>query len=44
MLGNIMELKSPTSRMLHIAIYPDVSIEVNTKAEATVAKTPAACR
>ena len=40
MLGNMIELKSPTSKMLHIAACPDVNTEAKTSAAAAVAKIP----
>src|SRR5580692_6353024 len=38
MVGNMIELKNPTARMLHIAVWPLKSIEAVTNAPATIAQ------
>jgi len=38
MVGNIIELKNPTARMLHMAMCPLQSIEAVTDAPATIAQ------
>ena len=40
MLGNITELKNPIARMLQTATVPRLSIEVVTRAKATIAAKP----
>ena len=40
MLGNMMELKKPTAKMLHIATWPALIIEVTVSKAAAIAATP----
>src|SRR5580704_7207394 len=40
MVGNMIELKNPTARVLHIAIWPLKSIEPVTNAPAAIAQRP----
>src|SRR5277367_1310127 len=44
MVGNMIELKNPTARMLHIATRPLKSIEAVTNAPATIAQRPSKYR
>ena len=44
MLGNMMELKNPTSSSAHMAVWPSVSIDRQTRAAATMAVKPSTTR
>jgi len=41
--GNIIELKNPTARMLHMATWPLVSMEIVTRLAVPIAQTPSRC-